>query len=61
MKLAQITVYGAELRKIEGVREKSAQAAQRGALRAVRIMLPTITILILSPVCKRRLGKSGNS
>jgi threonine synthase len=28
MKLAQIQVYGAELRKIEGVREKSAQAAQ---------------------------------
>lgn len=28
MKLAQIEVYGAELRKIEGVREKSAQAAQ---------------------------------
>lgn len=28
MKLAQIQVYGAELRKIEGVREKSAEAAQ---------------------------------
>lgn len=28
MKLAQIQVYGAELQKIEGVREKSAQAAQ---------------------------------
>lgn len=28
MKLAQIEVYGAALRKIEGVREKSAQAAQ---------------------------------
>lgn len=28
MKLAQIEVYGAELRKIEGVREKSAEAAQ---------------------------------
>lgn len=28
MKLAQIEVYGAELKKIEGVREKSAEAAQ---------------------------------
>lgn len=28
MKLAQIQVYGAELKKIEGVREKSAEAAQ---------------------------------
>lgn len=28
MKLAQIEVYGAELQKIEGVREKSAEAAQ---------------------------------
>lgn len=32
MKLAQIEVYGAELRKIEGVREKSAEAAQAAVL-----------------------------
>lgn len=31
LKLAQIEVYGAELRKIEGVREKSAEAAQEAA------------------------------
>ncbi len=32
MKLAQIKVYGAELKKIEGVREKAAEAAQAAAV-----------------------------